>query len=63
MSNSSLQLVIWQARTARCELWMSAGMPELRLFVGETLQYKERAPLESLYDRAEQLRWRRPPTR
>jgi hypothetical protein len=31
-------------------------VPELRLFTGNTLLYKERAPIESLYERAEQLR-------
>jgi hypothetical protein len=35
---------------------MSSGVPELRLFTGDTLLYKERAPIESLYERAEQLR-------
>jgi hypothetical protein len=35
---------------------MSSGVPELRLFTDNTLLYKERAPIESLYERAEQLR-------
>jgi hypothetical protein len=51
------QLVMWSDGPHRCELWMaSSGVPELRLFTGDQLFYKERAPLESLYERAEQLR-------
>jgi hypothetical protein len=38
---------------------MSAGRPEVRVFTGETLLYRERAPIESLYERAEQLRTNR----
>ena len=49
-------LVMWRDGARRCELWMSSGVPELRLFAGSTLLYKERAPIESLYERAEQLR-------
>jgi hypothetical protein len=59
MSSSWPQLVIWRVGTERCELWMSSGLPEIRLFSGDTLLYKEHAPVESLYDRAEQLRERR----
>jgi hypothetical protein len=50
------ELVMWRDGARRCELWMSSGVPELRLFAGNTLLYKERAPIESLYERAEQLR-------
>jgi hypothetical protein len=42
---------------------MAAGVPELRVFLGDILVYKERAPLESLNDRAQQLRSRRSHTR
>jgi hypothetical protein len=47
---------MWREGSRRCELWMSSGVPELRLFTDNTLLYKERAPIESLYERAEQLR-------
>jgi hypothetical protein len=50
------QLVFWRDGTRRCELWMSSGVPELRLFADNVLFYKERAPLDSLYARAEHLR-------
>jgi hypothetical protein len=56
------QLVFWREGERRCELWMSAGSPELRIYVGDMLLYKEHAPLESLYERAEQLRDPRPGT-
>lgn len=55
-SSSWPELVMWRDGARRCELWMSSGVPELRLFAGNTLLYKERAPIESLYERAEQLR-------
>jgi len=35
---------------------MATGIPELRIYLGDTLLHKEHAPLEALYDRAEQLR-------
>jgi hypothetical protein len=35
---------------------MASGGPELRVFCRDTLLYKERAPLEALYLRAEELR-------
>jgi hypothetical protein len=50
------ELIMWRDGPRRCELWMSSGVPELRLFTDNTLLYKERAPIESLYERAEQLR-------
>jgi hypothetical protein len=50
------ELIMWRDGARRCELWMSSGVPELRVFTGNTLLYKERAPIESLYERAEQLR-------
>jgi hypothetical protein len=50
------ELILWRDGSRRCELWMSSGVPELRLFTDNTLLYKERAPIESLYERAEQLR-------
>ena len=56
------QLVFWKQSDRRCELWMRAGTPELRVYIGDTLFYKEVAPLGALYDRAEQLRELRPGT-
>lgn len=53
---SDLQLVFWRDGQRRCELWMSSGVPELRVFAAGTLIYMERAPVESLHQRAEQLR-------
>jgi hypothetical protein len=50
------ELVMWRDGSRRCELWMSSGVPELRLFADNVVVYKERAPIESLYERAEQLR-------
>lgn len=50
------ELVMWREGSRRCELWMSGGVPELRVFSGSMLVYKERAPIDSLYERAEQLR-------
>ena len=50
------QLVFWREGEHRCELWMATGIPELRIYVEDKLLYKEHAPLEALYDRAEQLR-------
>ena len=50
------QLVFWREGEHRCELWMATGIPELRIYIGDKLLYKEHAPLEALYDRAEQLR-------
>jgi hypothetical protein len=49
-------VVFWRQGQRRCELWMASGGPELRIFCQDTLLYKERAPLEALYSRAEQLR-------
>lgn len=63
MADSSPQHVVWRVGAERCELWMAAGVPELRVFLGDILVYKERAPLESLNDRAQQLRSRRSHTR
>jgi hypothetical protein len=37
---------------------MTTGTPELRVFSGDTLLYKETAPLEALYKQAEKLRGR-----
>jgi hypothetical protein len=37
---------------------MSSRVPELRIYLGEILIYKERAPLDALHERAEQLRQR-----
>jgi hypothetical protein len=54
--SSWLELVMWREGSRRCELWMSSGVPELRLFTGTMLVYTERAPIESLCERAEQLR-------
>jgi hypothetical protein len=50
------QLVFWRDGERRCELWMKQGAPELRIYIGDTLCHKEHAPLEALYERAEQLR-------
>lgn len=50
------QLVLWRDADRRCELWMAGGVPELRVYAGEGLRYKERAPIEALYERSEQLR-------
>ena len=50
------ELIMWREGARRCELWMCSGVAELRLFSGTTLLYKERAPIDSLYERAEQLR-------
>lgn len=54
--SSQPELVMWRDGSRRCELWMLSGVPELRLFIGNMLVYKERAPIESLYERSEQLR-------
>ena len=35
---------------------MKGGLPQLRIYIGDTLLYQELAPLEALHDRAEQLR-------
>ena len=48
--------MFWRQGQRRCELWMASGGPELRVFCRDTLLYKERAPLEALYLRAEELR-------
>jgi hypothetical protein len=51
-------VVFWRHGQRRCELWMTTGTPELRVFSGDTLLYKETAPLEALYKQAEKLRGR-----
>ena len=61
MSSSSSwpQLVFWQEGDRRCELWTKEGIPELRIYIADMLVYKELAPLDALYARAEQLRTNR----
>jgi hypothetical protein len=54
------QLVFWKQGDRRCEMWMKGGIPELRIYVGDVLLYKEVTSLEALYDRAEQLRAAQP---
>ena len=54
------ELVFWRDGQRRCELWMLSGAPELRIYLGEVLSYKERAPLDALHQRAEQLRQSHP---